>query len=165
MSVPTEAEAAARIAQADQAVQDAKQVLHALQSERGHYKSVTFEFDPAQAPKGSDAEYAARLLERATGYVQADVGALISGFLETYTSWLFENALPPSEYLHEGETEPCDSCRQKYGPTPTQIANMALPLTALLESALDVVRTNVHHRLGLDLATTLLPRLERNPVQ
>lgn len=113
MSIPAEAESALR------------------------YQSVTFEFDPTQVPKGSHAEYAARLLERTVACVDLDAAGLVQRYLRDVTEGL----------------------------APDRAAQLTLRTEALVATVLDVARHNVQHRLGLDLAATLLPRLERTPVQ
>ena len=100
-------------------------------------RSITVEFDPALAPKGSDAEYASRLLERTVSHVSIDVGGLVQRALADVT-----RDLPAS-----------------------QAERVVRRTESLVDDVLGAVRANLRYRLGLDLATSLLPRLERNPVQ
>lgn len=98
---------------------------------------VEFTFDPRLAPTGSHAEYAAQLLDRTVRHVTVDVDGLVERYLRDVVRGL-------------------DAERAE---------QLSLRTTSLITEVLSVVRTNLHHRLGLDLATTLLPRLERTTVQ
>lgn len=98
---------------------------------------VEFTYDPRLAPAGSHAEYAAELLERTVRHVDIDVDGLVDRYLRDVTKGL-------------------DARRAE---------QLSLRTASLINEALSAARVNLHHRLGLDLATTLLPRLERTPVQ
>lgn len=113
MSVPAEAEGAARAVMTP--------------------KSVTFTYDPRLAPEGSDAEYAARLLERAVSHVNVDVDGLVQRYLADVV-----------RDLDEAHAE-----------------QLRLRTHRLITEALTAAQANLHRRLGIDLALSLLPRLER----
>jgi len=98
---------------------------------------VVFEYDPRLSPAGSDAEYAAELLARAVGYVNVDVAGLVQRYLADVARDL-----------------PADVASQ-----------VSLRAVSLVESVRMAMQANLRRRLGLDLATTLLPRLERTPGQ
>lgn len=105
MTAPDEAQALPRVAAVGR--------THAVTRVR----TVVFSYDPSLAEAGSEAQYAARLLERAVSYVDAiDLDGLLAS----------HDAAPASE---------------------------------LAKHLLDAVRLSMSRRLGLDFATTLLPRL------
>lgn len=85
----------------------------------------------------SAARYAAQLMARTVGHLEkVDVGAIVSAYLEEYMP-----ALDPDD-------------------GPSMVAQEALHLISLAETVLDQARSTLRTRMAMDLASTLIPRLE-----
>ena len=89
------------------------------------------------------AKYAAQLMARTVGHLEkVDVGAIVTAYLEGVDAGLDPASL---HQLLDHE----------------ELGAEILRLTALVETVLDQAKSTLRTRMAMDLATTLIPRLER----
>lgn len=102
---------------------------------------VVFETTAAQQDSSSAAKYAAQFMARTVGHLEkVDVGALVGAYLEA-----LDEGLDPSS-LSQLDDE--------------VLATEILRITALVETVLDQARAVLRTRLAIDIATSLIPKLE-----
>lgn len=124
-------------------------------------KTVVFE-TTAQQDSTSAMKVLAQFQARTVGHLEkVDVGAIVSAYLEEHQDVLYsdEGYQSGRDITHDGQDEPCSSCMAKCAPGE-RVARDVLALTALVETVLDQARAVLRTRLAIDIATSILPRME-----